>query len=164
MKVTRNKSNNSLYRFLGIILMASLPYFSYGQKSEYKGFPSVVWPKLYDIKFEKGKDKLGEFDKPVFSAGASSLNGKSVSLPGYMIPFENGMKGNHFMLSSMPINACFFCGVGGPETVVEVFLKQPITYTEKPVVITGVLKLNGTDPDKMLYILEQAIYDGDVDF
>jgi hypothetical protein len=134
------------------------------QKKAYTGFPSLVWPKLYDISYVKSSDKNGEFDKPIFSAPAKSLNGKTISLPGYIVPFESAMKSNHFMFSSLPLNACFFCGVGGPETVVEVFLKKEISYSEKPIEIQGVLRLNDTDPDKLIYILENAEITGEVDF
>jgi hypothetical protein len=134
------------------------------QKNSYKGFPSLVWPKLYDVQFVKASDKQGEYDKPVFSAAAKSLQGKNISLPGYIVPFESGLKNAHLMLSSLPLNACFFCGVGGPETVVEVFLKKEITYTEKPVEIQGTLRLNDKDPDKMMYILENAELIGEIEF
>ena len=136
----------------------------FAQKNTYNGFPSLVWPKLYDIRFVKSKDALGEFDKPVFSDAAKSLDGKTVTLPGYIVPFENGMKSAHLMFSSLPLNACFFCGVGGPETVVEVFLKKEVSYTDKPVEIQGVLRLNGKDPDKMIYVLEQAEITGEAGF
>lgn len=146
-----------------LLIGLALPLIGFGQ-STYKGFPSLVWPKLYDIKFEKAKDNLGEYDKPVFSAATKALNGKIISLPGYMVPFENGMKGDHFMLTSLPLNACFFCGVGGPETVVEVFTKIPVTYTEKPIEIKGTLKLNDTSPDQMIYVIERAEVIGEVGF
>ena len=134
------------------------------QKKTYQGFPSLVWPKLYDIEFVKSNDQLGEFDKPIFSAAAKSLDGKTVTLSGYIVPFENKTKSAHLMLSSLPLNACFFCGVGGPESVVEVFLKREIPYTEKPVEIQGVLKLNDKNPDKMIYILENAVVTGEAEF
>jgi hypothetical protein len=134
------------------------------QKKSYAGFPSLIWPKLYDISYTKAKDKDGEFEKPVFSVAAKSLNGKIISLPGYIVPFENAVKSKHIMFSSLPLNACFFCGVGGPETVVEVFLKEEISYSEKPFEIQGVLKLNDADPDKMIYVLEKAEITGEVDF
>jgi hypothetical protein len=136
---------------------------SLAQKNTYKGFPSLVWPKLYDIQFVKAKDKLGDYDKPIFSPAAKSLQGKRISLPGYMVPFESGLRGSHFMFSSMPLNACFFCGVGGPETVIEVFVEKPVNFNDKPIEITGTLKLNDTDPDKMIYILEKAEIVGEVD-
>jgi hypothetical protein len=143
-------------------LFLSSPGF--GQKKTYSGFPSMIWPKLYDIKYVKANDKEGEFEKPIFGSSVKSLNGKTISLPGYIVPFENVQKSKHIMLSSLPLNACFFCGVGGPETVIEVFLKKEISYTEKPIEIQGVLKLNDADPDKLIYILENAEITGEVDF
>ena len=149
-----------------VLVLMLLPLISVAQaqKNTYKGFPSLIWPKLYDIQFVKATDNLGEYDKPVFSAPVKALQGKTISLPGYMVPFENGIKGTRFMLSSLPLNACFFCGVGGPETVVEINSKEPVTFTEKPVEIRGVLKLNERDPDKMIYILENAEVVGEVGF
>jgi hypothetical protein len=133
--------------------------------SVYKGMPSLVWPKLYDIRFEKAKDKLGDYDKPIFSQATKNLDGKIVTLPGYMIPFDNGvMKGTKFMFSSLPINACFFCGVGGPESVIEVIMKEPLSFNEKPIEIKGVLRLNDKDPDRMIYRIEQAEFIGEADF
>jgi hypothetical protein len=126
------------------------------QKNTYKGFPSLVWPKLYDITFKKATDAQGEYDIPIFSEAAKNLDKKIVSLPGYMVPFENGVKSKHFMLSSLPLNACFFCGVGGPESVIEIFLKNETTYSEKAIEVRGTLYLNSTDPDQMIYILKDA--------
>src|SRR6188768_310352 len=150
-------------QLLILFLLIVLPPISQGP-SKYKGFPTLIWPKLYDIRFEKSKDDLGEFDKPIFSAAAKSLNGKTISLPGYVVPFDNGMKSNHFMFTSLPLNACFFCGVGGPETVVEVYCPNPVNYSEKPIEIKGILKLNSTNPDKMIYVIENAEILGTVDF
>jgi hypothetical protein len=154
-------TNRLVIIIFGIIVSLS----AHGQKNTYTGFPSLVWPKLYDIRFVKGADKLGDFDKPVFSEAAKSLNGKNITLPGYIVPFESGVKSSsHFMFSSMPLNACFFCGVGGPESAVEVFSKEAIKYTDKPVEIKGVLRLNDKDPDKMIYFLENAEVVGEVEF
>jgi hypothetical protein len=144
--------------FFALLLIIAIS--SQAQKSIYKGLPSLAWPKLYAIEYRKE----GDNDKPLFSKDAQSLANKVITLPGYMVPFESGMKGSHFMLSSLPLNACFFCGVGGPETIVEVFLLEPIEYTDKPVEIKGRLILNDKNPDKMIYILEKAEFLGAVDF
>lgn len=149
-----------------VLILAALfiSLASFSQKNTYKGFPSLIWPKLYEVTYIKGSDNLGEYDKPVFSGAVRALEGKSISLPGYIVPFDNGMESSHFMFSSMPLNACFFCGVGGPESVIEVFMKEKISYTDKPMEIKGVLKLNDKDPDKMMYILEHAEMVGEVGF
>jgi hypothetical protein len=145
-----------------LIFLLFLAFQANAQKSTYKGFPSLVWPKLYSAKFEKATDASGEYEKPIFPDNVKALAGKTVTLPGYIVPFENGMKSSHFILSSLPLNACFFCGVGGPETVVEVYTKEVIPYTDRPMQIKGVLRLNDKDPDKMMYILEQAVVVGEV--
>jgi hypothetical protein len=143
-----------------LALMILVCSTGYAQKISYKGLPSAIWPKLYNITYQKGDD----YDKPLFTKEVKELANKVVVLPGYMVPFENGMKGNHFILTSLPLNACFFCGVGGPETVIEVYLKTSVTYTDKPIEIKGKLILNDKDPDKMVYILEEAEFLGAIDF
>jgi hypothetical protein len=148
------------FAILGFIVLSTT---ALAQKQSYKGLPSLIWPKLYDIRFVKAVDP-SEADKPVFSDAAKAINGKIVTLPGYIVPFTSGLKSTHFMLSSLPLNACFFCGVGGPETVVEVFSTSPVQFTEKPVEVQGTLRLNEHDPDKMIYILEKAEYLGEVEF
>lgn len=155
-----------LFNMLGLIVVCTLCASStVVAQSKYNGIPSLVWPKLYDIRFEKAKDNLGEYEKPIFSQAAKSLEGKVVSLPGYMVPFDNaGLRGKNFMLTSLPLNACFFCGVGGPETVVEVVLKEEIMYSEKPVEIKGILRLNDNDPNRMIYRIDHAEYLGEIDF
>ena len=146
-----------------IFLAVAITSAVHAQKNPYQGFPSLVWPKLYDVKYVKASDERGEYDRPVFSEETLALDGKMVTLPGYIVPFENKVKSGHLMLSSMPLNACFFCGVGGPETAVEVFLQKEITYTDKPVEIRGVLRINRNDPDKMPYVLEAAELMGELE-
>lgn len=147
-----------------LITLLCLSGSVYAQKMTYKGFPSLVWPKLYNIGYAKAFDANGEYEKPVFPSEVRELEGKVVTLPGYLVPFDGGLKAKQFMLSSLPLNACFFCGVGGPETVIEVKSKQDVSYTAKPVEISGVLRLNDSNPDGMVYTLEQAELLGEIEF
>lgn len=143
----------------------ALPLCAFAQpRASYTGLPSEVWPKLYRITYAKEKTEQHPFGKPLFSTEAKALSGKKVTLPGYMVPFENGLKGNHFMLSSLPLNACFFCGSGGPETVVEVFLTKAIAYTDKPIEVSGTLVLNDRSAHQMIYVLENASFLGEIEF
>lgn len=138
---------------------------TWAQKRNYTGFPSLIWPKLYDISFVKAQDEHGDYEKPVFTDAVRSLRDKTVSVPGYIVPFETGSeRAQHMMLSSLPLNACFFCGVGGPETAIEVNLKSPAKYTDRPVEVRGVFKLNDKDPDKMIYQLNNAEVTGEVGY
>jgi len=146
---------------IGLLFVCST---GWAQKMVYSGFPSLIWPKLYNIEFIKGSDALGEFDKPVFTDAVRGLENKSIVLPGYMMPLENQASSARIMLTSLPINACFFCGVGGPETVIEVYLKSKTKYIESPIQVRGILRLNDSDPDKMIYVLEEAEVLGPIGF
>jgi hypothetical protein len=125
-------------------------------KKGYQGIPSIEWVKLTDITYVKKKDQFGEYDAPVFSQKVKEMEGKVIYLPGYMIPFDMGYTETHFILSALPVNACFFCGQGGPESVIEVFAKKPVRFHERPVEIKGRLKLNTSDPDALFYQLIDA--------
>lgn len=149
---------------LCLLLLIISSTATWAQKTTYKGFPSLIWPKLYDISFVKAEDEHGAYEKPIFTDAVKLLHNKTLSLPGYMVPFETGSKSAHFMMSSLPLNACFFCGVGGPETVIEVNLKSAVSYTDKPIEVRGVLKLNDKDPDKMIYQLDNAEVTGEVGY
>lgn len=52
------------------------------------------------------------------------------------------------------MSSCFFCGVGGPETAIELeFKNKPIFKTDDIITVTGTLKLNQDDVEHFNYIL-----------
>ncbi len=115
-----------------------------------------VWKELSEVTYKIGEDEFGELYLPVFSDKIKSMEGQVVEADGYIIPFEGMFKPEHIILSSLPLAECFFCGSGGPETVMEVMLKDPIKYTSKRVKVRGKLILNSNDPEKLMYILSDA--------
>lgn len=145
---------------VGLVLLAGAVN---AQGNLYRGFPSKVWPLLYQVAYTTNQT-TGELI-PVFSAQVQQLHGKEIVVPGYLVPYQNNtLKSDHFMLSSTPLNACFFCGVGGPETALEVFSKDAVRYTDKPVELRGRLELNATDPARLIYLLKDAVLVGEIDF
>ncbi len=116
----------------------------------------AVWKTLTEVSYKISEDQFGELYVPVFSENIKKLEGKVVEADGYIIPFEGMFKPNHIILSSLPLAECFFCGSGGPETVMEVMLTNPIKYTSKRVKVRGKLTLNAKDPEKLMYILKEA--------
>lgn len=115
-----------------------------------------VWKDLSEVSYTISEDEYGELYVPEFSAKIKSLEGKEVMADGYIIPFEGMFKPEHIILSSLPLAECFFCGSGGPETVMEVMLKKPVKYTAKRVKVKGKLTLNAKDPEKLMYILQDG--------
>lgn len=115
-----------------------------------------VWKDLSEVTYKIGQDEWGELYLPVFGPKIKDMEGKVVEADGYIIPFEGMFKPEHIILSSLPLAECFFCGSGGPETVMEVMLTTPVKYTSKRVKVKGKLTLNDKDPEKLMYILTDA--------
>ncbi len=124
--------------------------------SFYLGFSQkdITWDDLAQVTFtEKFFPAYGEdFLYPKFGKGVRSLEGKKVSIVGYFMNIDPN--GKMFFLSKNPMSACFFCGVGGPETAMELqFGSKPDFRTDDIVMVTGVLKLNADDVEHFNYIL-----------
>jgi hypothetical protein len=138
-----------------LLLMLTAELYAQGAKR----VSSSEWNTLAKVSYKTATDQYGEVSVPIFGAEVKALEGKQISLQGYMIPLDGleGMfKPNHFILSSLPVEACFFCGTGGPETVVEVHMKKPLEYTKEVIKLKGKFTLNGLDPYQMMYILEET--------
>ncbi|MGD1893686.1 MAG: hypothetical protein ACFB15_24225 [Cyclobacteriaceae bacterium] len=117
-----------------------------------------VWKSLADVAIEDRYDaSVGyEVSYPVFGERAQVLDNQQVVVKGYMIPFEAYLKPKYFILSALPIAACFFCGGAGPETVMEVFSQNNIELSSEVIKLRGRLELNADNPDHMMYILHDA--------
>jgi len=118
-----------------------------------------LWRTLAKITFKKEYDELMGFkiDVPVFSEAIQALEGKEVTIKGYIIPVE-GYKGHkEFILSAFPYNMCFFCGGAGPETVMEVVAKEAIEYSAEAVTIKGKLELNDADINRLMFAMSDAV-------
>lgn len=118
----------------------------------------TTWKRLSKVTFKKEYDELMGFnvDKPVFAKDVQNMDGKEVTVKGYIIP-TNGYKGQkEFVFSAFPYNMCFFCGGAGPESVMEIEAATPITYTTEPIVLKGTLHLNGSDINRLMYNVSNA--------
>lgn len=90
-----------------------------------------------------------------FSGKLTSLEGKEVSLTGFLLVLDGSQ--DIFMLSKNPMASCFFCGNGGPETISEVTFSNENKFgMDDLVMVTGILRLNGKDPTRCYYRIEEA--------
>lgn len=117
-----------------------------------------MWKTLSKITYKKEYDEMLGFkvDVPVFSQDVKNLEGKQVTIKGYIIPVEGYKSHKEFIFSAYPYNMCFFCGGAGPETVLEVQAKNPIPFTADPITIKGTLHLNATDVNRLMYSLSNV--------
>ncbi|XCF05719.1 hypothetical protein ABI125_13460 [Tamlana crocina] len=118
------------------------------------GQQKITWEDLAKVKFsEKYFPKFDDtFLYPAFSTDIKALEGKVVTIKGYFLNISPEDK--LYILSKGPMASCFFCGVGGPETAVELQFKSKQNFnTDDIVAVTGKLKLNKDDVEHFNYIL-----------
>jgi len=134
------------YKLIKILFLLSC-YICYCQQK-------INWQDLAQVKFtEKFFPAYGEaFLYPTFLQPVKALEGKQVTITGYFLNIDPQEK--LYILSKGPMSSCFFCGVGGPETAVELQFKEKQNFrTDAIVAITGTLKLNADDVEHFNYIL-----------
>ena len=135
---------------LMVILVGGIGFNAAGQ--------DLTWRQLKEITFEKKYDAEQEltFKIPQFSKTLGKLEGKTVSIQGYLIPVD--VHSNYYVLSANPFSACYFCGNAGPETVMELHLGDSYSdlRMDQWITVEGILELNADDPYKLPYILRDA--------
>lgn len=133
--------------------MTVIPVYAAGQIVE------MTWHTLTDVTFKEMY--ISELDmyywKPTFGPGVKALEGKEVFITGYVIPVDYDE--NFYVISRYPYANCYFCGGGGPESVVDLrFPGKTRQYkTDERLTFKGKLKLNATDVYQMNYILDGAV-------
>lgn len=121
----------------------------------------IAWQVLNDVTWKRSYVKALDryYDVARFGASIEALNNKEISIKGFYVPID--MEGKIFALSKSPSNMCFFCGTGGIETVMEIFVKKghkelKRVKTDKYIEIKGILRLNRNDPYHLMYMLYDA--------
>jgi len=118
----------------------------------------ISWQDLEDVEYsDMYVDSIGEYVLyPHFGFNVRELDLKQIELSGYILAIDP--ETNYYVLSKSPFASCFFCGAGGPETIVELSLKsnKETFYMDEFTTIRGTLKLNADDIYRCIYILEDA--------
>jgi tetratricopeptide (TPR) repeat protein len=101
--------------------------------------------------------------RPTFHDYLKKLDGKPVSMTGYMQPLGDDFDLNSFLLLEYPVG-CWFCEMPAPTALMLVELPPGKSQQLRRglVKITGKLKLNAKDPEDFLYSLQDAFV-GEVD-
>lgn len=120
-----------------------------------------IWMTLGMVTFKTtyNPDLLMETKIPKVSSAVEKLDGKEIEVEGYIIPLTGQVSQSHFMLSKFPQSTCFFCGKAGPETAMQVFMRdnKKVKITERKVKVKGTLYVNPQDASSLLYTLENAV-------
>lgn len=115
-----------------------------------KGVNALPWSVIADTTVDR------QF-KANFPKYLKELDGKKVTLTGYMQPLGEDLEIASFMFIEYPVG-CWYCEM--PEVsgimLVELPEGKTITLSRGRVKITGKLKLNGNDPENFLYCVRDA--------
>ncbi|MFK7807681.1 MAG: DUF3299 domain-containing protein [Saprospiraceae bacterium] len=119
-----------------------------------------VWRTLALMKFERQyseNDGIGQ-QQGRFVPIIEALEGKEITLKGYVIPLTGKKAQSHFMFSAYPFSDCFFCGKAGPESVVEAFTKdeKKIAFSDDAITIKGIFKFTSRDPNDIMFTVENV--------
>jgi hypothetical protein len=94
---------------------------------------------------------------PTFPAYLRELDGKQVTLTGYMQPIGTDPDMNTFLLIEYPVG-CWYCET--PDVTAILLIEMPPgksrTFGREPIQVTGRLKLNPNDPEDFLYKITSA--------
>jgi uncharacterized protein len=85
-----------------------------------------------------------------------ALQGKEITISGFMMPLEAKEKFSHYLLSK---NAptCAFCPPGAPNEVVEVFSIKPTAWKENLITISGTLVLVNDKQKGVFFQMKDAV-------
>jgi hypothetical protein len=93
-----------------------------------------------EYRLEKNNDIF-----PIFSDKLKTHSNKEFELTGYLIPIREGLNQTRFLLSTLPVNQCFYCGQNGIPAMILVEMTEGIKFTNRPIRLKGKLKLKNVN-------------------
>jgi hypothetical protein len=88
-------------------------------------------------------------------AEVKALSGKQVTIKGFILPLESNEKFKHFLISKRT-PTCPFCPPGEPNEIMDVWMQQPIGYTEDMVTVKGTFELMNDKEMGLFFKLKDA--------
>ena len=95
------------------------------------------------------------FEKATFSAKLRALEGKKITITGYLLVLDG--RQSVYLLSKNPMASCFFCGNGGPESVLDLQFAEKTSFKmDELLSVEGTFHMNGTNPNAAYYQIKNA--------
>ena len=104
-----------------------------------------------------GDTTVGRPFKVAFPKYLTELDGKQVTLSGFMQPLGDDLDASSFLLIQYPVG-CWYCEMPEINGIVLVELPPDKTFhlTRDPLTVEGKLSLNATDPENFLFTIGKA--------
>jgi len=90
-----------------------------------------------------------------FTDGVKALEGKTLTITGFMLPLEAGETFRQFLLSKRT-PTCAFCPPGEPNEMVYVVTLAPVAWDDGPITVTGRFLLANDREMGLFYRLDEA--------
>ncbi|AGA78946.1 hypothetical protein Echvi_2706 [Echinicola vietnamensis DSM 17526] len=121
---------------------------------------SITWESLKDVTFTDrySREVNAYYYFPRFGQSVKDLDGEVVEISGFMLPIAP--EEDFYVLSENPFSSCFFCGSGGPESIIELEWGEAghgRFKNDDYVTVKGKLRLNQDDIYRCCYILENVV-------
>jgi len=112
-----------------------------------------VWKLFAKCKIKTDKDLSARI---TYIPSVKAMDGKNVTISGFMLPLESQDKFSHFLLvKNAP--TCAFCPPGGPNEIVEVFSTKPMTWKENLITLSGTLILVNDGKKGVFFQMKDAV-------
>jgi uncharacterized protein len=100
-------------------------------------------------------DQKEGYYSAVFPPEIKLLEGTQVTVSGFILPLESNEKFKHFLLSKRT-PTCPFCPPGEPNEIIDVWLANPISYSENIITVKGTFELMNDREMGLFFKLKNA--------
>ncbi len=117
----------------------------------------ITWQDLSNVNFETTFfEAYGDyFLVPSFPDAIKAMHGKEITIEGFFLDVLPGQQ--IFLISKNPMSTCFFCGMAGPETAIELTIENAKGFkTDQWIRARGIFILNENDVEHCNYILKDV--------
>lgn len=120
-------------------------------KVNVEGWNALPW-------FVLSQTQIGKKGVPAYPEYIRQLEGKKVTLEGFMQPVGEDSESNVFLLLENPVG-CWYCEMPALNGMVYVEManEKILRISREQIRIRGVLQLRGSDPEKFLFTIQAAI-------
>lgn len=112
-----------------------------------------LWRKLVNCKLDY--DEESGIYSIRFTPEVKSLDKKSVTIRGFVLPMDGSDQTKHFLLTrNTPV--CMYCPPGQPNEVIEVEASKAIQWTDKAITVTGKFRVVNDQERAVFFKMENA--------
>lgn len=141
---------------LALLVLATVGYqvkIMVGRSEPAQHEQAMAWKVLEDSNAAmRGDNAIG---KQEALEQVRALQGKKMSIYGYMFPIHTGEAHDHFLVTSRTLS-CQFCFPSDVSNLVEVSMRSAIDYQRRPVLITGTFAMGYGKETGVIYRLDDA--------